>query len=117
MRQWIPTGNKILVRVEEVQNVTDSGIIIVTEGEQGERAQMNQFIGTIVAVGPMAWADQWVYDCDGNRTRCPWAQVGDRVKFTKFAGYLHFEEDEPDAKYRVMHDLDVVLVYQGEDDE
>lgn len=114
MIEWTPTGNKILVRVDPVEEVSKGGIVIAPKGEIGERAEMQQMTGTIVAVGPLAWADQRLSDFDGNRGHAPWAKVGDRVKFTKFAGYLHEEESEPGVKYRVMHDLDLVMVYTGE---
>lgn len=118
MIEWKPTGNKILVRVDPVEEVSKGGIVIKHNVDGlGERAEMQQMTGTIVAVGPLAWADQRLSDFDGNQGHAPWAKVGDRVKFTKFAGYLHAEESEPDVKYRVMHDLDLVMVYTGANHE
>ncbi len=114
---WNPTGNKILVRVDPVEEKSRGGIIVVPKGEIGERANMQQMTGVIVAVGPLAWKDQGFKDVEGNWCEAPWAKVGDRVKFTKFAGYLHREDSEPEVDYRVMHDLDVVMVHTGDNHE
>jgi len=101
---WKPCGNKILVAMDKVEEVTKSGIVL--PGQKTERDAMAQMTGTLVAAGSCAWADQ----------PAPWAVVGDKVKFAKYAGYLH---DEGDGNlYRVMHDLDIVMVFpQGGNDD
>lgn len=99
---WLPTGNKILVRVTPVEKKTASGIII--HETTTERQEMSQMDGTIVALGPLAYKDQGT----------DWVKVGDQVKFSKFAGYLH---EENGVKYRVMHDLDVIMVLAKGDGE
>lgn len=105
MSNWKPCGNKILVKMDRVEEVSKGGIVL--PGVKTERDSMAQMVGTIVAVGPMAWADQSV----------AWAKPGDKVKFAKYAGYLHTEEGD-DSLYRVMHDLDIVMVLpQGESNE
>lgn len=93
--KWKPCGNKILVEMDRVEEVSAGGIVIPRQ--KTERDEMSQMIGTLVAVGDCAWKDQ----------PSLWARVGDRVKFAKYAGYLH---EEGDTKYRVMHDLDIVMV-------
>lgn len=92
---WQPTGNKVVVRVKDVEEVTESGIII-SKG-QLQKEQAGEMCGTLVALGPTAWHDQPV----------AWAQIGDRVKFPKFAGWMHSDST---GDYRVMHDLDIILV-------
>ena len=98
---WKPCGDKILVMMEKVEEVSQGGIILPQEKQ--ERDKMSQMVGTIVAVGPNAWADQPTI----------WAEVGDRVKFAKFAGFIH---EENGIRYRVMHDLDIVMVLEKEDE-
>lgn len=97
---WKPSGNKILVKMDTVEKTTKSGIILGTE-TLNERAEMAQMEGVVVAKGPLAYHDQAV----------EWVHVGDRVKISKFSGYLH---EEDGIKYRVIHDLDVIMVRQGE---
>ena len=98
MTQWKPCGNKILVQMDQVEKYSAGGIALPTM--KTERDEMTQMIGTIVAVGPNAWADQPTI----------WAKPGDRVKFAKFAGFVH---EEGGTKYRVMHDLDIVMVLEN----
>jgi chaperonin GroES len=102
---WKPCGNKILVQMDKVEEVSKGGIFIPTQ--KTEKDAMSQMVGTLIAVGNCAWEDQ----------PYPWAKVGDRVKFAKYAGYLHTEEGD-DTLYRVMHDLDIVMVLpNGEENE
>jgi co-chaperonin GroES (HSP10) len=101
---WQPSGNKILVKMDQVETTTKSGIIISAPGTLNERAEMAQMDGTVVALGPLAYFDQ----------PKAWLKVGDRVKITKFGGWLHSEGED---KYRVIHDLDVIMVLKGANDE
>ena len=94
--KWKPCGNKILVLMDKVEEVTKGGIVI--PGAKTERDSMAQMVGTLIATGECAWADQ----------PHVWAHVGDKVKFAKYAGFLHDEGDG--LLYRVMHDLDIVMV-------
>jgi co-chaperonin GroES (HSP10) len=96
MSDWKPCGNKILVQMDKVEDINPGGVIAIPK-PRVERDEMSQMIGTLVAVGNCAWGDQ----------PKPWAKPGDRVKFAKYAGFLH---EEDGVKYRVMHDLDVVMV-------
>lgn len=98
---WQPCGNKILVQMDKAEEKVGS---IYMPPPKVERDEMSQMIGTLVAVGSCAWADQ----------PSAWAKVGDRVKFAKYAGYLH---EEDGIKYRIMHDLDIVMVLPGDQDE
>jgi len=99
MTNWKPTGNKIMVLMDKTEEVSSGGIILhKTTTSRDEMAQME---GTVVAMGPLAYNDQGE----------TWVHVGDRVKIQKFAGWLH--EDGED-KYRVLHDLDVIMVLSKE---
>ena len=70
-----PVGHRLLVLPEEVEEVTQSGII-VTVGNQKDREQLAQIRGTVVAMGTTAYADQ----------KDPWCQVGDFVIVRPNAG-------------------------------
>jgi len=95
MTNWKPTGNKIMVLMDPVEKKTASGIVLPDQ-TQG-RDEMSQMTGTVVAMGPNAYSDQ-----GGS-----WVQVGDKVKVQKFSGWLHKEGED---NYRVLHDLDVIMV-------
>jgi co-chaperonin GroES (HSP10) len=56
-------------------------------------------VGTIVAIGPLAWMRQ---DLQGNRKEKewqPWAHVGDRVVFGRHSGKLVKEPDSGEWLY------------------
>lgn len=104
MSNWKPCGNKILVAMDKVEEKSAGGIVL--PGMKTERDAMAQMIGTLVAVGDCAWGDQ----------PFRWARPGDKVKFAKYAGYLHTEEGD-DTLYRVMHDLDIIMVLPKENND
>ena len=100
---WKPTGHRVLVRVEQVERTTESGIIIADVTANKE--QLGQDAGIVVELGNTAYADQSE----------PWCKVGDYVKFGKYAGQLIRPSESLDEKeYRVINDLDVVLTKNGE---
>jgi chaperonin GroES len=101
MSNWKPCGNKILVQMDKIEEKSAGGIIMPSR--KVEREEMSQMVGTLVAVGNCAWGDQ----------PHPWAKPGDRVKFAKYAGFLH-DDDGDGHSYRVMHDLDIVMVLPKE---
>jgi len=109
--KWQPVGNKILVRCEGVEQVSKGGIILPEQST--DREKMKQMYGTVVAIGPLAYNDQRTIDEDGTvKYNQQWVKIGDRVKFQQYAGHLHLEENDP-AQYRLMHDLDILMVYKA----
>lgn len=103
---WKVTGHRILVQVESIERTTQSGIIIQTDTE-ARREQLGQDAGTVVAIGGTAYSDQSE----------AWCRVGDFIKFGKYAGQIVNKKETKDGmEYRVINDLDVVLV-KGKDHE
>jgi len=94
-----PVGHNILVRMDEVERTTASGIVI--RDEQADREEMSGTKATIIAVGARAWADQ----------KEPWAKVGDNIMIAKHAGQLWAKGK---VKYRVISDLSVCGVIHEE---
>lgn len=92
-----PVGHNILVRMDDVERETASGIII--RDEQADREEMSGTKATVVAVGASAWSDQ----------KTPWAKVGDHIMMAKFAGQLW---SVGKVKYRIISDLSVCGVIQ-----
>ena len=104
---WIPTGHRILVKVDQVERKTQSGIIIADA--YADKEQLGQDAGTVVEVGNTAYADQ----------ESPWCSVGDHIKFGRYAGQIIkvTKDDGVVEEYRVINDLDVALVKKGEVNE
>lgn len=92
-----PAGHRVLIQPEVVEEKTAGGIILAqTTKERDQQATMR---GTIVSVGENAWK---AFD-DGK----PWASVGDKVIFRKYAGEVI---KDGDTEYRVVNDEDILAV-------
>lgn len=74
-RELLPCGFRVLIKPDPVVKKTASGITVVVDDKQYRNATT---IGTVIAIGPTAWK---AYD-DGH----PWATIGDRVYYAKYAG-------------------------------
>lgn len=96
-----PVGHILLVLPLEVEKKTASGIVLATES-QNRREEMGQTEAQVIALGSTAYNDQPE----------PWCSVGDRVVFARYAGT---ERKGADGKmYRLINDLDVKAVLEGE---
>lgn len=93
-----PCGHYILVLPDKVEKQTASGLYIPDEAQ--DNAKRDTTKGTLVAVGPIGWADF----NDG----APWAEVGNRVTFGKHAGRDMVGVDGRD--YILMNAEDVLAV-------
>ena len=98
-------GHRILVEKDPLEEETEGGIVLVLD-EKLEKA--NQMVGTLVGVGQSAWK-AFGLNFDGE----PWAKVGDRIMFSRFAG-KHIDDPETGKEYTIMNDEDVVAVVTGE---
>ena len=111
-----PIGRKVLVLPDEVEQVSEGGVIVVTD-DQKDRYNQASSTGTVVAIGPDAFTHgtESIYrlvdgdmklvekrvDGYGNTSVKP----GDRVVFAKFAGKGIPGMDG--EQYRVINDEDI----------
>lgn len=86
-----PYGARLIVRPEQQERVTASGLHLPERRDVPER-------GVVVAVGPGARQD------DGSRV-APEAQAGDRVLFQKYAGHEFKSEGGETLLVIAEHDL------------
>ena len=109
-----PAGDRVLIKPDEVEKVTEGGIIIP---DTNERYAMAQSIGTVVEVGPDCWVDHVERGPEGVKTRGfsqPFAKPGDRVCFAKYGGLQVPGKDG--EQYRIMNDVDITArVEEGVD--
>lgn len=100
-----PVEYKCLVKLDEVKNTTDSGIVI-TVGDESERESMAQVKGTLVAVGHNAF-------CDWN-----WKPpLGSRVMISKHEGIICRGVDQAESElgaYRLISDKQLAAVLTDE---
>lgn len=92
-----PSGHRVLIKPETVEEKTQGGIILAATTQQ--RDQQATMRGTVVKVGVNAWK---AFD-DG----APWAKEGDYVVFRKYAGEV-IKDDE--TEFRVINDEDILAV-------
>lgn len=95
-----PAGHRVLVKPDDIETKTQSGIIIDT-GSNQKRKESAQISGTLVKVGPSAWQGL------NSETNEPWAQPGDRVLFAMYGGY---EVNVNGKLHRVMNDEDITAI-------
>lgn len=110
-----PSGNRVVVKPDDIERKTEGGIIIPdTEAQKHMYAQST---GVLVAVGPDCWKEDTTVTerlIDGQWKPVerkvsgysePFAEVGDRVAFAKYGG-LQVEGADGEV-YRILNDLDI----------
>jgi chaperonin GroES len=99
---FAPVGKAVLVQLYEVEKTTASGIIIPDQAVN--KTQMAEQRAVVVACGPLAWSDEPIAR----------AQPGDRVLFSKYAGYQ--ATGPADGKpYRFVNANDIFVKITHED--
>ena len=89
-----PVGWRVLIKPQEVKEISKGGIILTTETSK-EREQLGNTTGIVIAMGDQCYADE----------STPWCKVGDKVIFAKYAGLLYKGKDGFD--YRMINDKDI----------
>ena len=82
-----PCGSQILVKLEEVQELSEGGIVIHTN-ESLDREEKGQNKGRVVALGPFVHADWEGFDSDkpADKAKAWGYDVGDIVLFSRYDG-------------------------------
>lgn len=102
---FLPNGNRILVQLRSIQEVTKGGIILSEQSQ--EAALYEEQIGRVVAIGRSAFYNQ--------STMEPWPEgedftIGDFVRVPKFGGDKTWTVS-PDGKktlFVVFRDRDII---------
>lgn len=97
----IPVFHRLIVKQDELETKTASGIIIKHE----DRKQESVDTGIVVAIGPTCGKDFGVHEL-------PYS-VGDKVAFAKYAGKA-IKDPETDEEFLALNDEDIVVVIHGE---
>jgi len=89
-----PVGWRVLIKPQEVKEMSEGGIILTTEVSKN-REQMGNTTGIVISMGDDCYADE----------PAPWCKVGDKVIFAKYAGLLYRGKDG--KQYRMVNDKDI----------
>lgn len=103
-------GHRVLLKADGVEDQITEGALAGFQftGDTHQREKAATVVGKVAAVGPMAWR---AFDGqDPNWT--PWAKVGDKVYFAKYAGKFITIEGEA---YLIINDEDIqAVINEGE---
>ena len=89
-----PLGDRVIIRVLEVETKTESGIFLASSTKERPSE------GTVIAVGPGKL-------CDNGERVAPEVKVGDTVMFSKYAG-TEFKIDGID--HLIISEKDILAV-------
>ena len=95
MTNIAPVGHRVLVKPDEVETETESGIQLIVDENREFAAQE---YGIIIAIGPDAWKDF---------SEIPWAAVGDKIIYSRYGGKI-IRDFKDDTKYVILNDEDVL---------
>lgn len=111
MKTIEPAGHRVLVKPEKVEDVDPAikraraaglDLSAVTNDKKEQEAVV---FGIVLAIGSTAWKDP-------SLGGLPWAKVGDRILFAKFAGKsVELDGQEP---VLLLNDEDIVAVIREE---
>lgn len=96
-----PLGHAVLVKPYVVEERTSGGIILPSEVRTKD--QLAEQKAVVVEVGKFAWSNEPE----------PRAKVGDRILFSKWAGYQAVGTADGEV-YRVVNDSDIFMKITGE---
>ena len=91
-----PLGRAVLLKPYKVESKTAGGLILPDEVRKKD--QLAEQKAVIVEVGSLAWKGE----------PRPWAEVGDRIIFSKWAGYSAIGTLDGE-EYRVVNDSDIFM--------
>jgi len=94
----IPTGGHVLVLPDKVKEKTSGGIFVPVTVRDKEQAAATS--GRIISIGLSAWKD-----IDNGE---PWAMVGERVSYARYAGVVMQGNDDVD--YVLINDNDILAI-------
>lgn len=105
-----PTGFYILIEMEEVEEKTESGIILRDQKQQ-DREQVGHSVGIVRALGHTVY--QGFEGIEGKATKeeraAAWGvNIGDKVEFNRYDGKIPNDADH--QNFRIIQDAHIIGV-------
>lgn len=106
-----PAGPRVLIKPDPIieEEKTESGIVIGLGSYDKRLKEAAQQTGVVVAVGDQAWTY-----ANGNAD-VAWADVGDRVVYSKFGGRVIVDPTDKEAQYIILNDEDILAVIKEQE--
>ena len=103
-----PTGHRVLIKPDRVEK-TYEGIegFVLNIDEKLEKGGIQR--GLLVDHGPQAWKAFGI-DYSGER----WAEKGDYIYFSRYAGKFVQDPADPETDYMIMNDEDILGIITNE---
>ena len=96
-----PVLHRIILKLDDVETKTESGIIIPEEVTKKERKAVE--IGTVISIGSTCFRDYGAENV---------VSIGDRVVIAKYSGKEVKDVDE--TQYVIVNDEDIICILRGE---
>lgn len=113
-------GHRVLVKADPIVEETEWGFQVHGSSIEKRREQNAATKGTVVAIGPNAWKAferKIIRQSDGSDKVVegpPWAEVGDKVIYSKYGGsYVYIQGEE----HTLLNDEDICVVLEGDEAE
>lgn len=95
-------GHRILIRPKDVEEKTESGLVLVKDTVEKERIATEE--GTVLGVGPACFYElNWPFDT---------VKIGDRVVYSKYGGKFIRDPEDKDKWIVIINDQDILLKVQ-----
>lgn len=108
-------GHRVLLKPDLPPDVTDGGIY-VGHSDTHKREKGATTVGIIVSIGPNAWIDFKSKDEFGKIVPGkPWAKVGNKVYYAKYAG-KEIRNEDGEIEYIIINDEDVQCIIHDEEE-
>jgi co-chaperonin GroES (HSP10) len=102
-------GYRVLVKPDSLaefdkvfQSASKAGIALIESTERQEATAVDS--GVVLQIGPVAFTDR------GGAEN--WCKEGDRVSYARHGGKIVRNPANPEEKYLVLNDEDIVLVWE-----
>jgi co-chaperonin GroES (HSP10) len=103
-------GYRVLVKPDTLEefdatiaSAKKTGIVLLEAEERKELTAVDT--GVVVQIGPVAFVDRGGVE--------NWCKVGDRISYARHGGKVVRDPSNPEDKYLVLNDEDVVLVWEN----
>lgn len=82
-----PVGDQILVKLVEVEEISEGGIVLHTQHQQ-KREQDGQYMGEVLSFGPSIFMDKYdnIGETPEERAKFMGVKIGDTVIFHRYDG-------------------------------